>query len=685
MPHFWNNILVVTVEELVPSFWSSYAVLKVEINRYKNKQYGIKRVQRGGNGRQALISFDSLLKEYQESIGDPRKLNHPLEAFYEIDPNAVSFYGEFQRPNYGYLKPDETEKYIINASMVSAIIKLEQARIQERLSKGGSIRATANTRSVIDTLVCDAITFQDVLKAKYNTQHNLPQHPRRFRETLSNFQSNGYVSLVKDPQGKSLKNAKKVTDETVDLLNSMFATQAHKPTPTEVSAQYDSFLTGYLEIINNQTGELYAPSNFRKLSASTVKSYINQWENQIATHSKRSGNRQNFMTKFIPYDRMEQPSFAGSIISIDDRQPPFKYPDGKSGKRMWYYIAIDLASQAITCWVSGTTKEGLILNFYRQLVRNYHQWGVQLPDGLECESSLNASFKDTFLTPGAMFQNVRIEANNARGKRIEAYFRQLRYKVEKERVGWIARPTALSEANQMAEDKIPMLPQSEIMNNVLEDIVMWNNMAHNKNQNESRWDYFMNNQNPDLKPTNYKAILPHLGFETNTSCRAGIMNLQYGEYLLGENGDIASGEKLINLMKKVEGKEITIYWIDDNQGDIIKAHIYKDDRFICEALPIPFSARAKIEETDAHREARSIMARYKKTVTQYLQNKKNAIDKVTIIDNRPKVIGTSFSIEGIGAYQPREKEAEVLDTNQDEAIAYKPRESSYRVPLQDRI
>ncbi|MCH4831647.1 hypothetical protein E5F92_002635 [Flavobacterium columnare] len=144
----------------------------------------------------------------------------------------------------------------------------------------------------------------------------------------------------------------------------------------------------------------------------------------------------------------------------------------------------------------GKTKEGLILDFYRQLVRNYHEWGFQLPFGLECESSLNSSFTETFLREGTMFQDVRIEANNARGKRIEAYYRPLRYDLEKKREGWLARPHALSEANQQGSTKKIILPYERIVSECLNDIVIWNNMPSTKDKTVSRWDYFVNNQDP---------------------------------------------------------------------------------------------------------------------------------------------------------------------------------------------
>ncbi len=68
MPHYWNNILVVNKEELVPAWWNSPNTLYSELQRHKDKSYGIKRAQLGGNGRQLLIAFDSLPREIQDGM-----------------------------------------------------------------------------------------------------------------------------------------------------------------------------------------------------------------------------------------------------------------------------------------------------------------------------------------------------------------------------------------------------------------------------------------------------------------------------------------------------------------------------------------------------------------------------------------------------------------------------------------
>ncbi|TSE02792.1 hypothetical protein [Aquimarina algiphila] len=621
MPHFFIDKLVVTKEELIPDFWARYEDLKHEIWRYKDKDYGVKRIQRGGgNGRQLLIAFDSLPIDIQEAIGDPRKEGHILEHYYKRCSKALDFYSEFQYDDGSYLPPDTIQQYTVNASVANALLDLKRDRINEIISKGGS------TRSVNKKLLEDCISFNEVLSKKYNETHNLPTS-KRFKPTLELYASKGHISLIKDIEGKRRKNALKLDEDTTAVLNSMFTSQKNKPTPVKIADQYNAFLSGYLTIQNTVTGEEYNPKDFKELSESSISNYLRSWESSIGTHAIRNGDRQKLRQLFIPYHSLKQAKYAGSLLSIDDRQPPFEY---EKGKRMWFYNAIDLGSEAFTCWVWGKTKEGIILDFYRQLIRNYHEWGLNIPDGLECESSLNSSFKDTFLKEGVMFQNVKIEANNARGKRIEAYYRQLRYKLEKEREGWLARPFALSEPNQISNVKKKPVPYNKLAKECLHDIWTWNNMEHSKIKGKSRWEVFIETQNPDLKPTNYKALLPHLGYHRKTSCNAGIVLLNRGKWLLGDNDTIYTGSNLINLMRTVESETFDVYWMDDNKGNIFKALVYIKGRYICQLLPKPSYSKAKIEFTPADAIAREIMSRYALTVESFMKEQKNNIDTVIV-------------------------------------------------------
>lgn len=596
----------------------------------------ITKLRNPGPNSPSLIKFEDLPTEWRmkliRNFGEPQRriIQSNFEKYYTQDSDALTFYTTEKLVDGNYIPDDVAIEYTTNASVLNTVEKVYRAHYNMRKSLKGKVNDVW------------AITTAECTRFKSIISHTLPENADRLRLKVAEYKKEGYKCLIHKSYGTT-SGARKVTDETVDLLNAMFANKVTKPTATEIARTYDGFLAGYVEVINNETGECYSPSAFKKLSTATITNYLAKWTNKAATHAIRSGNRQTLMGKFRPYHTLIQPKFANSLISIDDRNPPFEYAPGK---RVWFYNAVDLGSEAITCWVYGKDKQGIILDFYRQLVRNYTAWGFNLPAELECESSLNASFKDTFLREGAMFQNVRIEANNARGKRCEAYWKQLRYGLEKKREGWIARPFALSEPNQISPAVLPLIPYETIVDGCLRDIETWNNTEHSKIKGKTRWEVFCETQNPDVKPTNWRSFLPTLGHKTETSVRTGIIRLNNAEFLLGRDGLISYSENLIRLLDQVEGRDIDVYWLDDNEGKVMKGIVYLrgDDRPICEAIAKPGYNRARIEQTPQDEANRVSMSKYVATVDGYINNKKRSIDKVTVIDNRPTTLNNKFQI-----------------------------------------
>lgn len=688
MPTQLGNKVAVTKDELIPKWFNTENTLYSTLDRYKKKEYGIKRMQRGGGGHQLLIDFDTLPRQIQEDLGDPRKLDNPLEMFYKTDPDAVRFFADYRFSDGTALNMTYQEKYIINASVIRAVLALRDARIAERKRMNGSMKG------LLTSLQEDAKNFNETLRVKHKVQHTLPSDEKRFKEYLNKFSVVGYECLISGKHKND--NSRKVTDPVEQLLNDMFYSESYKPTSVEIYRKYNSFIHGFTDVINNETGELYDPSKFEKLSEATVSKYLYKWKNAIATFQVRGGDRQKNMGNFRPYHSFEQPKFAGSIISVDDRQPPFEYADGE---RPWFYMGIDLASEAFTVWVHGKSKKGIILEFYRQMVRNYHEWGFRLPAELEAELSLNSMFKDSFLKEGVMFEYIHIEANNARAKRIESFFKKLRYGKEKSRTGWIPRPFAKTEANQPGPEKVPIVRYDSIIEGCKDDIIWWNNFPHSSYPEaikdildlgitdkpyKSRWQVFCETQNPDLLPTNYQLLLRHLGYRTQTSVRLGIIQLQEQEYLLGDEGAIATGDRLISLMDQVEGKAVEVYWLEDNQGEMLKAYVYAGTQYICEAVSKPKYNRARKERTEQDRYNESLMSSYETTITAYGNERKRSLEKVVIISNAP-MLRQDFNMPDVKQrnYDMNELTDTLPDTEEEEMVPVQT--SSYRKPLSERF
>lgn len=617
--------MVVSYEELVPRFYKTVRSLSTILRRSEKRGYGLRRISRGHNSGRALIEYDSLPAEIRDALEDPRKERHPIDMFYKRNREAEQFYATHMLEDGRRISPELQQRYSVNAATIEAVMALRTER--ERLFA----RCGKKVKKEWETLSADLKSFKEVQEQRQGMVHTLPENPRRLQETVMRYanaedKKSAYVTLI---SGKhTSKTARKVDDRMQDLFESLFAGIGYKPNYYDVYTVYTDFLRHRTEVISNATGEVLQPEEFKEVSESTIRNYLARWESRAGTLRLRTGDRQKLIGETKPYHTMETPRYAGSIISVDDRQPPFEYA---KGERVWFYLAYDLGADCYTTMVWGKDKQGIILDFYRQMVRNYAEWGLPLPAEIECESNLNASYKETFLAEGAMFRYVRIEANNARGKKIENRNRAMRYGEERKSEGWIARPFAGSESNRAGAEKVTMLPYDTIVEQTLERYEQWNNEPHPRHPEMSRWEFFLTQQNPELQPINWLGIIPHLGYITRSSCRTGIVKLNHGECLLGEDGRIATGDKLISLMKLAEGEELEVRWLDDNQGRVLKAYAYIGGQYICELLPKPTYSRARIEQTEADREARELMSKYVATVEGYGNRRKKSIERVTVI------------------------------------------------------
>lgn len=628
---------------------------KVQRNPYMRLRQG------KGEGNEVLLRFDALPQEWRAALvakfGEPKQLSNALEEHFEMSGTYRMYFDTYTHPvTLAKLTPEQVTKYTVQASMLDAVSKLKVARELQRRRLGGS------SRGIVRTLMADAEAFQAILSLRYGVQHSLPKSERHFKERMRMWAKMGPESVVDGRIGND--NAQRVTPLMEQLWNDMYSGQKHKPYYLDVARDYRAFLEGKKDVLNIETGELYdrTSADFREVDDKSVINYLTKWKSRVATHSKRSGNRQRFMVQNIPHAKLMRPNYAGSIVSVDDRQPPFKYAAG-GGNRMWSYLAQDLGSDAITTWVFGESKEGIILEFYRQMVRNYVQWGLRLPDALECESSLNSSYRDSFLAPGAMFRNVRIIANDARSKRIERTFGTLRYQHEKHQDAFIPRVTAKNEANQERPGKEEYMTQDAIINIEMKMIADWNNALHpdqHLHEGLTRWDVFLDKQHPQLAPINWNGILPSLGHRTLTSMSLGRIKLQHKMRVVSLDGqNVALGDELIRVMERIEGEQVQVYWLDGNDGEVLHAVVHDmSGRPICSLLDdLPYH-RAPIEQGDQCRTNMSLTAAYRETVDGYIRRTVKRLSGTMVIENKVMQPSQRFQMPGLLRFTPREGAAE---------------------------
>ena len=120
---YFNNILCITQPELLEVM--SESNYKQMVRRGK-----INRARRGGNGRQALIVFDSLPGKYRSAVRERKPdistmpLQEWLRANYTPDAEARSYFSAFRFDNGSALPAEKINEYTVNASVIKAVLRL---------------------------------------------------------------------------------------------------------------------------------------------------------------------------------------------------------------------------------------------------------------------------------------------------------------------------------------------------------------------------------------------------------------------------------------------------------------------------------------------------------------------------------------------------------------------------------
>lgn len=421
MPELYANKWIVTKEELVPAFWKSYSALKVEIWRYKNKSYGIKRVTSGGNGRKLRIDFYSLPKHVQEAIGDPQAHTHWLLHFYEDQNERIYDYyaDEFQYPDGTRLKPAIRNQYITNAKTVEAILKLKEERYNERVNLG----ATAPNKGLLNSLLTDLKTFNPYLKKAHNVEHTLPTSYKHFKNMLNNFEKNSYRSLIKDADGKVRRNAVKVgEDKAQSVLRQL--------------------LRKHNNFDNEQIAELYNGMadvmQWKTIDAVTVANYRKKWN--MTTISGRRGKKaldNNIAMQF----KRKKPSYPLYYWTADGWDVELFYQKTEKNSkghntttytnRLTAVIVLDPFNNYPVGYAIGTNESPyLIRQAFRNAIKNIERlFGTKYkPLQIQTDNYAKENLKPFY--QGTAVKHTPAKVGNAKAKVIEPWFKSLNKRLQ---------------------------------------------------------------------------------------------------------------------------------------------------------------------------------------------------------------------------------------------------------------
>lgn len=628
MIEYYNDKLCISSNELVKRGLVSYDNYKKMSIRGK---FNVVRKARG-LGNYALVAVDSLPEEMREAVNSwyPNilitRLVHWVRENYVYDRAAYAYYSDAEQCGVK-LSEKHILEYTNNASVLQCALSLfNNAKAQHQV-----MGERYDWEMMSEAL--------DILQQEY--KHSLPSSVIRFRKKVNEFRKKGYRCLISGKFGN--QSTRKVDYQTEQLILGL-AIQGNQPFAKQVYDMYVSFVCGEIEAFNPETGEMFDPANFttkdgepKTLSEATINFYLNKPKNKLLVEHKLK-SWTSFMHENAPHVHRHNAEFSLSKVSFDDRDLPRKLKDTKLRPKAYY--AYDVATGCVIGYAYNRYKNtDLVVECFRQMFRllDKHGWGT--PAQVEVENHLMSQWEDNLLKANVVFPFVRFCApqnsqekyaepmNGAKKKLIEhrhhlgigRFYGKGKWRTESKKIS--------DESNDLYEDQ-QYYSWEQLIEEDKADVIAWNNTLHpnqKKYKGMTRWEVFVANINPTLRPYDKAVLAKHIGEHVTTSIRRNsYCRVDHKDWWLS---DIKVLERLAPNNMKVEA-----YWMPDDEGNYNEVFIYQDGMLVDKLEDLGTFNTADAEQTADDKAIFQAQQRKIASFRKYLKD--NAIEHVGIIEEK---------------------------------------------------
>nr|WP_129732831.1 hypothetical protein [Parabacteroides goldsteinii] len=640
---YYGKILCISKEDLIRDDRPAVGGYQIDNTKapimtnecYKSlvKRGKIRVVRKGiGRGVTALVAVESLPEKYRKMVeqkyGDMKSeiLRNWFAAHWSIDENARVFFAGYRLASGKELELEQQQEYVLNASAIRAVLRLmDDVKMKRAVMQGNRVCWEE---------MAGAINFY---QAEFG--HTLPTSVNRFKKKVNEFKEKSYASLISKKFGN--QNTRLVNIKIEKLLVSI-AARPNRPWNTSVHEMYNQFVRGELEMYDPETGEIYSPEDYTdkkgnpiELSPSTVQYYLSLPKNQ-ALIDKQHMSWTTFMHEQRPHVHRENPGFAFSLISFDDRDLPRKLKDTKQRPKAYY--AYDVASQCVVGYAYSRKKDiDLVVDMFRSMFRLIDRNGWGTPAQVEVENHLMSQWKDGFLKAGEVFPFVHFCApQNSQEKHAEQFNGAKKRSLEHEHQLGIGRFYAknkkyrteakkvFDELNDTYEDK-QYYTWDELIAEDQEIIRLFNESLHpnqKKYPGMSRWQVLCETMNPNLEPYDKSFVAKYIGEHVETSIRRNsYCRVNYTDYWLSSPEVI---ERLAPNNYKVDA-----YYIPEEDGSIKDLFIYQNGKLIDKLVDMGKFNTAAAEQTEEDRRIMTEQLKFGKAFDRMME--RNAAKPVGIL------------------------------------------------------
>ncbi len=373
----------------------------------------IVRIQRGGNGREALFIVESFPLKWRTEIyrryPDLQEQAESREFIDTVEPDgaALIYFENFILKDGRKLSPEKVAEYAGNAAIMNAFRCCWEAHVSKRQRAGKKMLAAKEfwTR---------AAAALPRLSDRF--PHSLPGSPRRLQMKMAEYVRDGYGCFISGKYENG--NAAKVEDDDRrDVITALLAHHNNLP-DTEIAKSYNRFARA---------------NGWRGISASTV----GVWRVKLGpvVNAGRLGvsNFRNHVTMQVKRSR---PSTPLLMWSLDGWTVELLYQASKTDKkghsvtsytnRLTVVVVLDVFNNYPIGYAIGTHENpGLIKEALRNAARHTRELTGQMLRANQVQSDRYAikTMQELYAVMGGKVTPA--QAHNAKAKPVEPYFNYL--------------------------------------------------------------------------------------------------------------------------------------------------------------------------------------------------------------------------------------------------------------------
>lgn len=295
------------------------------------------RVTTGGNGRKALIKFDTMRKDIKNKVielcGNPYEKVTTINFvdYVEEDPKALDFYKSYTLENGTALPEKNILEYSCNASIFNACNIIANSKMAQR-------KALAGKKSNVWEKLAEAIANLP----KHSFPHSLPTSHRRLKDKFKQYLNDGYECLIHG--GFLNNNSEKINDDAKSFVLACWSNQVER-TP------------GYMQLLAkyNQEAEYQGWKPLK--SEQSLINFLTDPKIEPLWYGYRYGE-QNAKEKYAFQFSTKMPSMRDSLWYSDGTKLNLYYQD-ENGKMqtMQVYEVMDAFSEVFLGYHISKTED----------------------------------------------------------------------------------------------------------------------------------------------------------------------------------------------------------------------------------------------------------------------------------------------------------------------------------------